>query len=215
MANKKTIALTEEQFHQIIKVLKEGATVTGGSEIRPNRRVATILSLEAVLGLRISDILLLTLESFVRDGDHYRLDIEEEKTGKSRTFEVDDSIMLFITQYCNDEGIKRNERIFAPSAKKRLIIPRTKEERQRITKSEERGVQKVLKNVCDYLELENVSTHSFRKFFATSAYKSSDGDIAVVQELLQHASPVTTRRYINVSRKKVKAALKAQAHILQ
>lgn len=50
--NKKTKALTTEQYKEIIQTMREGF-----SGCRPNERIATALVLEGNLGLRISDIL--------------------------------------------------------------------------------------------------------------------------------------------------------------
>ena len=55
MPNKKTVALTEEQYESIIKVIKEGFIVNG-KIFKRNNRIATILVLEANLGLRIGDV---------------------------------------------------------------------------------------------------------------------------------------------------------------
>ena len=49
--NKRTKALTTEQYKEIIQTMKEGFC-----GCRPNERVATALVLEGNLGLRISDI---------------------------------------------------------------------------------------------------------------------------------------------------------------
>ena len=49
--NKKTKALTTEQYKEIIQTMKEGFC-----GCRPNERIATALVLEGNLGLRISDI---------------------------------------------------------------------------------------------------------------------------------------------------------------
>lgn len=81
--NKKTVALTEEQFEEIITAMKKG-----GPHFRANERIATALVMEANLGIRISDILQLRLQDTKKDGNRYRLDITEKKTGKSRTFTV-------------------------------------------------------------------------------------------------------------------------------
>lgn len=75
--NKKTIALTAEQYKTIIATMKQGF-----SGCRPNERIATALILEANLGLRISDIVKLRLADIVHDGDRYRLSIVEQKTEK-------------------------------------------------------------------------------------------------------------------------------------
>lgn len=84
--NKKTVALTNEQYEKIIGTIRNGFICADGHIVKPNRRIATVLSLEANLGLRISDILQLRLFVIVRDGDRYRLDIVEQKTKKKRGY---------------------------------------------------------------------------------------------------------------------------------
>ena len=81
--NKKTKALTTEQYKEIIQTMREGFT-----GFHPNERAATALVLEGNLGIRISDILSLRPCDIVRDGDRYRLEIVEKKTGKHREFTV-------------------------------------------------------------------------------------------------------------------------------
>lgn len=76
--NKKTKALTTEQYKEIIQTMKEGFC-----GCRPNERIATALVLEGNLGLRISDILKLRSGDIVRDGDRYRLEITEQKQGST------------------------------------------------------------------------------------------------------------------------------------
>ena len=88
--NKRTIALTTEQYKEIIQTMREGFC-----GCRPNERIATALVLEGNLGLRISDILSLRLSDIVRDGDRYRLEITEQKTKKKRVF----TVPLVIQQY--------------------------------------------------------------------------------------------------------------------
>lgn len=185
MANKMTIALTEEQFQDIIKTMREG-----GSGFRPNDRIASCLVLEANLGLRIGDVLKLRMEDIVKDGARYRLDINEEKTGKKRVFTVPYPVYQFVRVYCMENHIGDGDIIFPVS---------------------ERAVQKHLKKVTDYLGYENIGTHSFRKFFATEIYQNNNYNIVLVQKLLQHGSPVTTQKYIGVSEKEVEDAL--QKHI--
>lgn len=181
MANYKTIAVSEEQYIEILNTIDKGFLTS-----RPNPKVSAVLRLEANLGLRISDILQLTLDDIVYDSGRYRLDITEQKTGKKREFTVPLEIVEYLRQYNKKNGIKDNELIFT------------------IT---ERAVQKHLKKACDYLGYENISTHSFRKFFATSIYKDNDYDIVLVQKLLQHSSPAVTQRYIGISQKQIESAL--------
>ena len=71
----------------------------------------------------------------------------------------------------------------------------------------ERAIQKQLKLVCDYLDYTGISTHSFRKFYATEIYKDSGYNIALVQHLLQHSSAAVTQRYIGIQPREVEAAI--------
>lgn len=186
--NKKTKALTTEQYKEIIQTMKEGFC-----GCRPNERVATALVLEGNLGLRISDIVKLRLCDIVLDGDRYRLEIVEQKTGKSRVFTVPLVIQQYIENYCLRNGLRRDERIF----------PLT-----------ERAIQKQLKIVCDYLGFEGISTHSFRKWYATEIYKNSGYDIALVQRLLQHSSASVTQRYIGIEPQRIEAAIEGHTQLL-
>lgn len=186
--NRKTIALTTDQYKEIIQTMKEGFC-----GCRPNERIATALVLEGNLGLRISDILSLRLCDIVMDGDRYRLEIVEQKTGKKRIFTVPLVIQQYVENYCLRNGIRREERIFP------------------IT---ERAVQKQLKIVCDYLGYEGISTHSFRKWYATEIYKSNGCDIALVQRLLQHSSAATTQRYIGIEPQRIEDAIQGHARLL-
>ena len=88
--------------------------------------------MEGNLGLRISDIIKLRPCDIVRDGDRFRLEIVEQKTGKRRVFTVPLVIAQYVENYCLRNGIGRED----------LIFPIT-----------ERAVQKQLAIVCDYLGL--------------------------------------------------------------
>ena len=179
--NKKTVALTTAQYKEIIQTMKQGF-----SGCRPNERIATALMLEANLGIRISDIVRLRLCDIVRDGERYRLSITEQKTGKQRTFTVPFALYQFIRCYCLDYSIAATDRIFP------------------IT---ERAVQKQLKIVCDYLGIPGISTHSFRKFYATEIYRNNGYNIALVQQLLQHSSTAVTQRYIGIQQRELETAI--------
>ena len=186
--NKKTKALTTEQYQEIISTMK-----TGFCGCRPNERIATALVLEGNLGLRISDIIKLRLCDIVMDGDRYRLALTEQKTGKQRVFTVPLVIQQYIENYCLRNGISRAERIFP------------------IT---ERAVQKQLAIVCDYLGYEGISTHSFRKWYATEIYKNNGYDIALVQRLLQHSSAAVTQRYIGIEPQRIEKAIEGHALLI-
>ena len=194
--NKKTLALTDDTFKTIIQKMREGFTYTaGGTEkaFKPNNRVATALILEANLGIRIGDILHLKLSDIVRDGNRYRLDIVEQKTSKTRTFTVPIEIYSYIQEYAYNNDIKPTARLFD------------------IT---DRAVQKQLKIVCDYLGLEGISTHSFRKYFATNLYVNNNYNIQLVREILQHSSTAITQKYIGIQQKDIEVALENNIRLL-
>lgn len=188
--NKKTRALTDEQYINIIRTLQNGFVRRSGNVFKPNKRVAAILVIEANLGLRISDVLRLRLYEIVRDGNRYRLDIIEQKTKKKRTFTVPIEIYSYIQEYALENNINPKARLFPLS---------------------ERTVQHQLKEVCDYLGYRGIGTHSFRKYFATDVYVNNNYNIELVRTLLQHSSVVTTQRYIGIQSEQVENAL--QKHV--
>ena len=186
--NKRTKALTTEQYEDIITTMR-----TGTLSCRPNDRVATALVLEGNLGLRISDILRLRLCDIVKDGNRYRLEITEQKTGKPRVFTVPLVIYQYIENYCLRNGITPTERIF----------PLT-----------ERAIQKQLALVCSALGYDGIGTHSFRKWYATEIYKNNGYDIALVQRLLQHSNSAITQRYIGVEQQRIEQAIEGHTQLL-
>ena len=181
-----TTSLETNSYQELIEVIREGYTDYDGVKHRPNNQLATILILEANLGCRIGDILNLTTDSIIEDGGIYKLNITEQKTGKKRTFTVPFEVMEYLRRYCIDNNISDDERIFP------------------IT---ERYVEKFLKYATDFLEYTDISTHSFRKFFATEIYINNDYNVVLVQTLLQHSSPAITQKYIGISSKDVENAL--------
>ena len=77
-----------------------------------------------------------------------------------------------------------------------------------------REVQKVLTRVCDYLGYEGISTHSFRKWYATEIYRNNGYDIALVQRLLQHSSAAVTQRYIGIEPQRIEKAIEGHAELI-
>ena len=63
-------------------------------------------------------------------------------------------------------------------------------------------------------EFNGISTHSFRKFFATEIYKSSGYDIALVQHLLQHSSAAITQKYIGIQPQRIEQAIEEHARLI-
>lgn len=190
--NKRTIALTDQQYIDIITAIKSGFC-HAGREYKPNERIATALTLEANLGMRISDILHLHFCDIIKDGDRYRLNISEIKTGKERSFTVPEEIREYINAY---------------------RVRNRMSERQRLFDLSERQVQKHLQAACEFLGIDGVSTHSFRKYFATQIYVNNGYNIELVRQLLQHSSAAVTQKYIGIQQKQVEDALKGHIKLL-
>ena len=183
--NKKTRAVDEATFKLIIATMRNGFVMDGVS-YHPNDRIATILVLEYNLGLRVGDILKLKVDSFVKDGSRYRLDIYEQKTGKYRNFTVPVEVYSYVRDYAYAHGISPSSRLFS------------------IT---ERAVLKHLQVVCKYLNLDGGGSHSFRKGFATNVYVNNHYNIELVRTLLQHSSVTVTQRYIGIGSKELEDAI--------
>ena len=187
--NKRTVALTDQQYIDIITAIKSGFC-HAGREYKPNERIAAALTLEANLGLRISDILQLHYCDIIKDGDRYRLNISEIKTGKERVFTVPDEIREYINDYLVSHHMSEQQRLFDLS---------------------ERQIQKHLQAACEHLGLDGISTHSFRKYFATQIYINNGYNIELVRQLLQHSSAAVTQKYIGIQSRQIENAL--QNHI--
>ena len=174
-----TRPLEVAEFNEIIKCAQNGARLENGKYfIRPNRRLALICKLQASLGLRICDILNLTYNN-LKNG---KLEIIEKKTKKIQYRDVHEDVSALVRDWVIEKRL-------GPSAKILSITPRS--------------VQKQLKIITEYLGLRNVSTHSFRKMYATLVYKKSAHNIELLKELLNHSSIATTQRYIRVSQEDI------------
>lgn len=182
MANKTTVALRKEEYTAIIE-----AMMTGGAGFRANKKIAFALILEANLGLRIGDILRLTPRNFLKDGDRYIINISEDKTDKRDRQTVAKEIYELIQNYCIENNIMPTER----------LIP-----------CKERNIQTYLAKVVDYLGLsEDISTHSFRKYFGTDILKANGYNFILVQKLYRHSSPAITQRYLGIYSEEMEEAL--------
>lgn len=191
MANYKTRAINEQEFKLIIDTIRNGFITADGVRVEPNCKVAMALILQANIGLRIGDIVKLRLSDILFEGGRYHLDIIEEKTKKARTFTVPTEVYTYLQSYALEQGISPKSKLFP-------IAVRT--------------VQYHLNRACDYLGLEGVSTHSFRKYFAVSIYNENDFNVELVRTLLQHSSVAVTQHYLSVDSKTVETAL--QKHIV-
>ena len=167
-----TRAITDTEMKEIVKLIRDGYL-----DHRPNPQIATILVLESNLGCRIGDICKLTTESFINDGGIWKINIIEQKTHKTRCFIVPKPVKEFIDKWIEVNAITTG-RLFN-------INPP--------------AVWKALRQVTDFLGLDNVSSHSFRKNCSIRLYENSGHDIEAVRAFLNHSSTKITQNYIRRS----------------
>ena len=174
----RTRALTLEEAVKILELIKNGFKYieNGKNKIfRPKENLYYILLFQINTGLRIGDILSLKR----KDISTGRIDIIEKKTKKALSRPYPENTYNFINKFCEENRVKYNDLVFGG------INIRT--------------VQKNLKTASLKLGLRDISTHSFRKTFATLKYKESNNNIELIRRLLNHSSTTVTQRYLGIS----------------
>lgn len=140
-------------------------------------------------GLRVGDLLKLR----VRDvAGKKSIRILEEKTKNKRKVQVTRTVVLnshlrrILSDYCKG---KRGVDFLVPARNSRPA-------------SKPAGRQQawaMMKRAGEELGLDHIGSHSMRKTFGYFVYMENHKDVGLVQEMLQHSSPVTTLRYIGVN----------------
>ena len=174
--------LEYDEYMTIITLCQKGFTYKdeyGVKHIfRPNKQLAMAFILQANLGLRISDVLKLKPSTFKND----KLEVIEKKTGKLQYRTINRNLKELIYEYALENNIKSNDYLI---------------------KVKVRAIQKQLAIIANYLNLTNISSHSFRKLFGVTVYNKTNGNIELLKELFNHSSISTTQRYIKVSQKQI------------
>ena len=163
--------ITMDEYKLIIQTIYEG-----GCGFRPNPTIALLCQMQSSCGLRINDCLRVRLKDIYKSEDgqnHYRIKIKEQKTGKWRDTIFYADLYFKLSEYCIEHGRKKDEPIFNLTS---------------------RAVSKYLKKVTEYLDLDGVGTHSFRKLFATELFRRTD--LLTTSMALLHSNINTTVRYL-------------------
>lgn len=173
MAGKKTKILSKEEFNLITCTMAQGCTLKDGQKVRPNYKMAMVLILQANLGLRLGQVLKLHLTDFEKQENDYTLRIIENN--KNKTIIVPKDIITIIENYYKELGLKSTQRMFNFT---------------------ERAVQIHLQKICTFLNIEDICTQSFRKFFAYKIYDNNPKNISILQQILQLSSRKTTENLL-------------------
>lgn len=174
--------LEYDEYMTIITLCQKGFTYKDESGIehifRPNKQLAMTFILQANLGLRISDVLKLKPSTFKNE----KLEVIEKKTGKLQYRTINRNLKELIYEYALENNIKSNDYLIQVKV---------------------RAIQKQLAIIANYLNLTNISSHSFRKLFGVTVYNKTNGNIELLKELFNHSNISTTQRYIKVSQKQI------------
>ena len=136
-------------------------------------------------GLRISDLLLLTIDD-VKDKD--RIILREKKTGKVKDFPLSETCKNAIKEYL--ETTKFSDGWLFRSKKGDRPISRIQ-------------AYRIINNAARFIGMqEAIGTHTLRKTFGYWAYKSGV-DVTKIQKLLNHSAPSVTLSYIGITKEEL------------
>ena len=167
-------------------------------EIYAKRNLA-IFSLMLYTGLRISEIINLTIKDLQYAFEHEILIIigkgSKERKVPLLKEDLETGNLKFVYDYYLERlSIATNDEFFFISSKS--------------TKLSSRAIQLIIKNYCNNMELDkNITPHKFRHTFATHLIKNG-ADIRKVQELLGHSSISTTQIYTHIKTEDLKDTIR-------
>lgn len=158
---------------------------------KKNNRDYILFMFGVYSGLRISDILPLK----VRDiRSRKRLSIREKKTGKEKIIFINKELQSALKEYIQD---KKDWEYLLPS---RQRTSKTHKDKRTNPMTRFRALQ-IIKDAAWHFGIEDVGTHTLRKTFGYHIYMDTK-DIATIQAIFNHASPLITLRYIGVDQDK-------------
>lgn len=147
------------------------------------RKYAVLFSLGVNSGLRVSDLLGFKVKDVLNQSS---IKLREQKTGKYKLFPLKEELQKLLNDFCKNRN--PNEWLFVGRHNLKL---------DRII------VYKTIVHACKELNIDaNVGTHTMRKTFGYHHYKQFH-DIALLQTIFNHYSPVVTKRYIGITQDEV------------
>jgi integrase/recombinase XerD len=159
-------SLTEENLVSIFAVL-------------PGPKWQAVFAIAYFTGSRISEVLSLDVADLATD-DRISFKAQNTKTRKPRVAMVVEALRPFLAAYD------------APAAG-HLFPAHHNGQGGGLSRQ---AADTVLRNACDMIALDGVSTHSFRRSFATNLHKAGYS-LAKIARLLGHSSASMTARYVD------------------
>ncbi len=181
--------LTEEEVDRLLDI----------SLTKPiDYRNKAMLELLYATGIRVSELLNLTLANYNEEGEFIKI---MGKGSKERIIPISDITVKYLNLYINEY---RNFLLKVPSSYIFINYNGQKMSRQ--------GFFKILKSLCQERNIEKeISPHTLRHSFATHLLNNG-ADLRVIQELLGHENIKTTQIYSHVSNKKIEDDYKNHPH---
>ncbi|WP_079473948.1 tyrosine-type recombinase/integrase [Marinococcus halophilus] len=174
---------TQEEIKDMINALRRGNKATRKRKDLAERDVLLFLT-GINTGLRAGDLVRLKVAD-VRTDTCY---LQEQKTGKKREIQLA-SIRPELDPFL--EGKPDEAYLFAS---------------QKGTHLSTTQVYRILEAAADWLGRSDIGTHTMRKTFGYHLYKQTK-DVALLQEIFNHASPTITKRYIGIRREEINRSL--------
>lgn len=173
------------EFVQPIRDLKQIETIKKLLKLQ-NLRDYCLFVLGINSGLRISDLLKLTISDIIENGKiKDRIRLREKKTNKFKDFPLSEKAKQAIKEYLKTRNYKEYEPLFISRKNNGFLL---------------RGqAYKIINNVAKSVGIkEKIGTHTLRKTFGYHAYNNGY-DITIIQKLFNHSSPSVTLRYIGIT----------------
>ena len=194
--SKKPIVLTENQIKFLLN--------QPNTKIKKGRRKLAILTLLYDAGLRIDELLSLTVNDLKFDNINTVI-VKHGKGDKQREIPISDDTVCILTTYMKDYNLKNNDYLFSNSRKEKLCS-------NAIRKIIKENVELAKKE--DFTFPDKVFPHLFRHSKATHLINKGVS-IVEVKEFLGHADLSSTQIYITTDLFKKREALKTIEYQLE
>jgi integrase len=165
---------------QVVQPIKEQNKIDQIQEVlgKQSMRDWLLFTIGINSGFHLSDILTLRVRDLIGKN---RVTIKEGKTGKEKTFIINNELKERIYEYV----IHMDENNFLfPSQRTGNPIKRIR-------------VYRILNEAAKQVGLNDIGTHTLRKTFGYHYYQRTK-NISVLRDLFNHSAPSVTLRYIGV-----------------
>jgi integrase len=169
---------------QVVQPIRDQEKIEEIQEIlmRQSLRDWLLFTIGINAGLHLSDLLTLRVKDL---REKNKVTIKEEKTGKKKTFIINNQLRDWIYDYVRD--MDDNDFLF-PSQRTGKPIKRIR-------------VYRILNEAAKQAGLHDIGTHTLRKTFGYHYYQKTK-NISMLRDLFNHSAPSVTLKYIGISSEK-------------